>query len=185
MALTSQQPMNDLESSIAAHNNARLQKGCGPLQWHDGLAHDAEVYAHKLAGMNMLQHAHTQGQGENLYMSTSDASFEQAVHAWLDEGTKYQGESIAEGNFSDWGHYSKPAFRSCVLPCILTIADSSVPLARDHSRRHGQGQSPERLYLHRGQILAAGQYGGREALLIQTTRFKYQSGSTACMSIRV
>lgn len=78
---TSQQPMNDLESSIAAHNNARLQKGCGPLQWHDGLAHGAEVYAHKLAGMNMLQHAHTQGQGENLYMSSRDASFEQAVHA--------------------------------------------------------------------------------------------------------
>ncbi|KAK5113036.1 hypothetical protein LTR85_011058 [Meristemomyces frigidus] len=108
MATTiNQQPSNDHENCIASHNNVRTQKGCRPLQWHDGLAHEAETYAQRRASMNKMQHSGAQGQGENLYMSTGDAPFEQAVQSWLGEEKKYRGEMIGEGNFAEWGHFTQ------------------------------------------------------------------------------
>jgi hypothetical protein len=38
-------------------------------------------------------------------MYTGDASFEDAVKAWLGEEKAYNGERIGDGKLADWGHY--------------------------------------------------------------------------------
>jgi len=58
------------------------------------------------------QHSGVDGQGENLFMSTGDASYEQAVQSWLDEEKDYHGEKIGEGDFSEWGHFSQCVWHS-------------------------------------------------------------------------
>lgn len=57
-----------------------------------------------------MEHAGIDGQGENLYMSTGDATYEQAVQAWLGEEKDYGGEKIGEGDFTKWGHFCE----SCI-----------------------------------------------------------------------
>jgi uncharacterized protein YkwD len=98
--------LNDLERGLLSHNNARSSKGVSTLQWDDQLAKQAQTYAQELANKNTMQHSGVNGQGENLYMSTGDASFEDAVKSWLDEEKAYKGEKIGEGNLAAWGHYS-------------------------------------------------------------------------------
>ena len=58
-----------------------------------------------MAEQDKMEHAGVKGQGENLYMSTGDATFDQAVQSWLDEEKSYGGEKIGEGNFAEWGHF--------------------------------------------------------------------------------
>lgn len=150
------EPSGGDASSIAndglnVHNNARKQKGVNDLQWDDSLAKQAEEYAKHLAKKNAMQHSGTDGQGENLYMSTADASFADATQSWLDEERDYNGEKIGEGDFTKWGHFSKsprvgsvdgPA-RFFMYQLAVRCTDgrrSAVCLAQHHPCRHGQGQ---------------------------------------------
>ncbi|KAK3202730.1 hypothetical protein GRF29_154g553185 [Pseudopithomyces chartarum] len=94
-------------AALIAHNDARGQKGVQPLNWDGGLAAEAQDYANTLAASKNLQHSGVQGQGENLFMSSGDASLEDAVRAWLDEEKNYHGEKIGEGDFMSWGHYTQ------------------------------------------------------------------------------
>lgn len=96
---------SDPEGCLHAHNSARSAKGCQELAWDPDLARDAAAYAQRLADKDRMEHAGVQGQGENLYMSTGDARFEQAVRSWLEEEQKYGGERVGEGNFMEWGHF--------------------------------------------------------------------------------
>lgn len=61
-----------------------------------------------------MHHSGVQGQGENLYWSSDDGSFADAVNMWVKEGEKYHGEKIGEGNLADWGHYSE-------LACLVVL----------------------------------------------------------------
>lgn len=67
------------------------------------------------------------GQGENLYMSSGDASLEDAVRAWLDEEKNYHGEKIGEGDFASFGHYSTFSFSFSFFPssCPCSNRDPS------------------------------------------------------------
>lgn len=56
-------------------------------------AWNSEAYAQTLARTGRMEHAPDIGaEGENLYMSTGDAQFEDAVNSWLNEEKKYHGE---------------------------------------------------------------------------------------------
>lgn len=71
-------------------------------------------------------------------MATNDATFEDAVKAWLAEEPKYMGQKIGEGNLADWGHYSKCS-PSIFHFFLLTPPCSAVPMARQHTPWNGKG----------------------------------------------
>ena len=95
------------EGCMKAHNRKRVEKGNSELVWDEELAGKAQAYAEELSAKDTLQHSGMEGQGENLFMSSGDATYQDAVNAWMAEESKYSGEKIGEGDFGDWGHFSK------------------------------------------------------------------------------
>ena len=61
----------------------------------------------RLATSRKAQHSGIEEHGENLYVSIEDASYEDAVQAWLAEESDYDGEKFGEGNSVKYGHFSK------------------------------------------------------------------------------
>lgn len=98
---------HDTERILQLHNLARASRRCKKLEWDSSLAKDAETYAQTLASTGIMEHSGIGAQGENLFVSDGDASFEDAVDSWLNEEKKYHGELIGEGNLADWGHFSE------------------------------------------------------------------------------
>ncbi|KAL5387180.1 hypothetical protein DPSP01_003791 [Paraphaeosphaeria sporulosa] len=98
---------DEQREALTAHNDARAQKNVQPLTWDGNLANDAQGYAQVLADTQDFKHSGVQGQGENLFMSSGDASLADAVRAWLGEEANYHGEKIGEGDFAAWGHYTQ------------------------------------------------------------------------------
>lgn len=110
---------DEQRDALNVHNDARGKKGVQALNWDGNLANDAQGYAQTLADSKELKHSGVNGQGENLFMSSGDASLADAVRAWLGEEANYHGEKIGEGDFMAWGHYSKTLFFS-FLPVLLS-----------------------------------------------------------------
>lgn len=77
------------------------------LTWDDALANDAKKYAQYLADNKKFEHSGVQGQGENLFMSSGNATLTDASRAWLAEKPNYHGEKIPDGNFGSYGHYTQ------------------------------------------------------------------------------
>jgi len=98
---------HDAERPLQLHNLARANRRCKKLEWDENLARDAESYAQTMASTGVVEHSDVGAQGENLFVSTGDASFEDAVDSWLNEEKKYHGEHIGEGNLADWGHFTQ------------------------------------------------------------------------------
>lgn len=96
------------QAALDAHNSARNDVGVTPLVWDDSLASEAQEWADHLVDLGQLEHSGTDGEGENLYMqSGTDSAWVNAVDAWVDEKSKYNGEAISETNYLTFGHYSK------------------------------------------------------------------------------
>lgn len=98
---------HDAERPLQLHNLARASRRCKKLEWDTNLAREAEAYAETLAQTGKLEHSGIGANGENLFISDGDASFEDAVDSWLNEEKKYHGESIGEGHQADWAHFCK------------------------------------------------------------------------------
>ena len=103
---------HDTERPLQLHNLARANRRVKKLDWDNDLAREAESYAQTLAHSGVLQHSTIGSEGENLYMSNGDASFEDAVDSWLNEEKKYHGEHIGQGNLADWEHFSQCVWHS-------------------------------------------------------------------------
>lgn len=102
-------PTQEDNDALKLNNDARARHGLHNLKWNDALAKDAHAYAQKLADANEFKHSGVKGQGENLYMASDNETLSAAVKAWLAEEKNYHGETIPNGNFESYGHYS----RSC------------------------------------------------------------------------
>lgn len=109
----------DQQQALNTQNAGRKQKGLPPLQWDDRLAGAAQAWADNLARrVGHLQHSTSEerpGQGENLFWGEASPGpyrdpFAHAARAWMDEGAKYHGEKIGEGDFAAYGHYSTFSF---------------------------------------------------------------------------
>lgn len=98
-------------------------------------------------------------------MATNDATFEDAVKAWLAEEPKYMGQKIGEGNLADWGHYSK-WWPSDVRSSLLTPFSSAMSMAWQHASWNGKGEDQGWNHLHCGPIYTPGQYHRRQAVLM-------------------
>ena len=89
---------------------ARADAPGGPrpsLTRSNDLAARAQAWANHLAEIGDLKHADSDD-GENLYGSTGEPSFTDAVNAWVAEKKNYHGEKIGEiADFGSVGHYTQ------------------------------------------------------------------------------
>lgn len=100
---------------LDAHNRARAEFGAPNLEWDDGLARQARIWAGILADEGRMRHAsqaERSGAGENLWMGSAggySASF--MVNAFVDEQRHFRPGTFPKvshtGNWRDVGHYTQ------------------------------------------------------------------------------
>ncbi|HET9638115.1 MAG TPA: CAP domain-containing protein [Allosphingosinicella sp.] len=103
------------ERLLALHNRERRATGAAPLAWDPALAAAAASYGPALDRLGKLAHsppATRLGQGENLWMGTSDAySLEEMAGSWAEEKSLFRPGIFPtvsrSGNWSDVGHYTQ------------------------------------------------------------------------------
>ncbi|KAK7722252.1 hypothetical protein SLS64_000788 [Diaporthe eres] len=122
----------DAQKALDAHNAARSDVGTAALVWDDTLASNAQAYGETLVSQygssGTLEHSQISDQGENLYWqvrlsgrrmysayrlkqqqgsSGDDIPMTNAANMWIAEKSEYNGETITESNYMNFGHYSK------------------------------------------------------------------------------
>ncbi len=97
---------DDQQRALDAHNQARAEHGLDGLSWDDGLAGAAQDWANQLPNVGFQ---HSGVGGENLYWSSASSGdvFNNAAGSWINEEPNYHGEAIPDGDFENYGHYSK------------------------------------------------------------------------------
>lgn len=125
----------DALGALKGHNYVRNKLHLPLLTWNTTLARDAQVWANHLAKIDQLVHSTSDqrpGEGENLYfyykyatsviISRSDLTIfsssavrapypmTQGTFAFVSEITKYHNETIPQGDFEGYGHYSKRTY---------------------------------------------------------------------------
>lgn len=110
---------SDAQKALDAHNAARSDVGTAALVWDDTLASNAQEYGETLVSQygsaGTLEHSQVSDQGENLYWQGSsgdDIPMTNAANMWIGEKSEYNGETITESNYMNFGHYSKHYPRS-------------------------------------------------------------------------
>lgn len=97
----------EAEPALQTHNLARANKNVQKLEWDGRLARDAKEYAEMLASTGKLEHSTNETQGENLFVTSAvDATYDDAVLAWMKEQTEYRGEVIGM-DASPYENFSK------------------------------------------------------------------------------
>jgi len=111
--------MSDQDQAVAIHNAARQDANAAhggnrqDLVWDTKLANDAAQWAQHLAAIDSLDHSSDEsrpGEGENLssYSGTNaTASLAIGAQQWANEKSSYSGETIGQGDFEAWGHYTQ------------------------------------------------------------------------------
>ena len=124
---------NFQQEILNAHNKYRQQVNISPLTWSNQLANDAQIWADQLArlGGTRLQHdSNTNGQGENLWLGTSNRfSYTQMVDGWGQEiqylnSTQFNLNTVSStGNWSDVGHYTQIVWKQTKqVGCAISTA---------------------------------------------------------------
>ncbi|KAJ4293577.1 hypothetical protein N0V90_008860 [Kalmusia sp. IMI 367209] len=112
-ATSSSSLTTDQQNALDAHNDARAEVGTADLVWDTTLASDAQTYANKLASSGTFEHSGVSDQGENLYMQYGTSTpLTNAVKAFLDEKSSYNGEAISMTNYMTFGHYTQCVWKS-------------------------------------------------------------------------
>ncbi|KAF7555099.1 hypothetical protein G7Z17_g2439 [Cylindrodendrum hubeiense] len=115
----------DQQSALDAHNAARSAVGNADLVWDAELAAGAQEWATYLVSLGSLEHSGTADLGENLYMQYgTDAPYTNAVAAFVDEKSLYNGEAISETNYLNFGHYTQVVWGT-TTKLGMAIASSS------------------------------------------------------------
>ena len=100
---------------VALHNRERAETGAPPLAWDPALASAAAAYGPALERRGRLAHSPPEsraGQGENLWMGTSDAySLEEMIGSWAAEKRLFTPGAFPEvsrsGHWGDVAHYTQ------------------------------------------------------------------------------
>jgi hypothetical protein len=83
-------------------------------------------WVNHLRPTNSLEHDPNAGAGENIFKgSGSTPSFADACRDWLGEQSKYHGEAAGQGNFADWGHYTRIVWPSTTSVGIASATSAS------------------------------------------------------------
>ncbi|KPM45259.1 hypothetical protein AK830_g1268 [Neonectria ditissima] len=103
----------DQQAALDAHNAARSAVGNPDLVWDATLASGAQEWATHLVSLGTLEHSGADGLGENLYMQYgTDSPYANAVAAFVEEKSSYNGETISESNYMTFGHYTQVIWKS-------------------------------------------------------------------------
>ncbi|KAK7429801.1 hypothetical protein QQZ08_003646 [Neonectria magnoliae] len=103
----------DQQAALDAHNAARSAVGNPDLVWDAALASGAQEWATHLVSLGTLEHSSSEGLGENLYMQYgTDNPYANAVAAFVEEKSSYNGETISETNYLTFGHYTQVIWKS-------------------------------------------------------------------------
>ncbi len=97
----------DIANMLLRNNEIRQEVFSGsPIYWSDALALSAQSHADTIAATGKLEHSQS-GYGENLYVSFSSASYEDAVNSWYEEKVYYDyaGNSCTAGQ--ECAHYTQ------------------------------------------------------------------------------
>lgn len=155
VALTGfQSRLGSFESRLlAGHNQARSEYGMGHLDWDDGLASDAQVWADHLARSGRFEHSpNTPGaelQGENLWIGTAGAfTPEDMVGLWVAERQYFRRgvfpNNSLSGNVADVSHFTQIVWHNTRrVGCALAEnAKEEVLVCRYSSPGNIRGQQP-------------------------------------------
>ncbi|KAJ9504085.1 hypothetical protein H2202_000141 [Exophiala xenobiotica] len=95
----------DQQQALDIQNKGRANKGIKPLQW-DGVCTRKLRNANNVGHMQHSTSAERPDQGENLFWGWASPGpykdpYTHAAQGWMNEGAKYHGEAIGQGNLSD------------------------------------------------------------------------------------
>jgi hypothetical protein len=120
----------DQTNSLILHNKARGAVKVPPVGWDFSLQAAAQAYANQMAKSGTLAHSPLSSrpnQGENLayVYSTSTINFPISVgtQAWIDEKSSYKGDTIPNGDFGAYGHYTQIVWNTTTRVGIATASD--------------------------------------------------------------
>jgi hypothetical protein len=127
---------------LAAHNQARAEKGLPPLQWSASLAAAAQPWARTVAGDGKLRHsdkATRPGQGENIWMGTSEFyDLEHMMARFVDEKRVFRPGTFPKvsttGKWEDVAHYTQIIWPATTeVGCALATANDRDALVCRYS----------------------------------------------------
>ncbi|KAI7787377.1 scp-like extracellular protein [Diaporthe eres] len=122
----------DAQKALDAHNAARSDVGTAALVWDETLASNAQAYGETLVSQygssGTLEHSQISDQGENLYWQGSsgdDIPMTNAANMWIAEKSEYNGETITESNYMNFGHYTQVVWKDTSKVGIAAVSDGS------------------------------------------------------------
>ncbi len=94
--------------AVTRHNEIRAEVYSDhALVWSDTVAASAQEHADYLATIGTLEHSST-SYGENLYASSLDATYLDAINSWYEEKSEFNFDTkTCYGEWYDCGHYTQ------------------------------------------------------------------------------
>ena len=102
-----QSEAEDIDKMLQINNQIRQEVSVTtPIAWSPSIALSAQSHADTIAASGAMEHSQS-GYGENLYVSFSSASYEDAINSWYEEKIYYDytGNSCAAGE--ECTHYTQ------------------------------------------------------------------------------
>lgn len=111
--LASVDPMAFRTTIVDVHNRERRLVGTRPLQWDEGLAEEAAVWAGTLAASGRFEHdPSNEDHGENLWMGTRGYyTLRQMITGWSEEKSHLRGMRSWEDDHHKVGHYTQMVWK--------------------------------------------------------------------------
>ncbi|KAI3396629.1 hypothetical protein diail_11883 [Diaporthe ilicicola] len=123
---------SDAQKALDAHNAARSDVGTAALVWDTTLATHAQEYGETLVSQygsaGTLEHSSVSDEGENLYWQGSsgdDIPMTNAANMWIGEKSEYNGETITESNYMNFGHYTQVVWKDTSKVGIAAVSDGA------------------------------------------------------------
>ena len=89
---------NEMRNDLYSH---------APMHWNSTLASSAQSYANILANNGSFEHSGISGYGENLFWSSKESSYLDAVNAWYSESAYYNFSTQQCQTGKVCGHYTQ------------------------------------------------------------------------------
>lgn len=97
----------DITSMLSRNNEIRAEVFTGSeLEWNVGIAASAQEHADYLGRNNLFEHS-SSGYGENVYASSRDASYVDAVNSWYSEKSDFNVNTKTCNTGEQCGHYTQ------------------------------------------------------------------------------
>lgn len=109
---------NSIEKQwLAAHNKYRRELRLPALKWSESLERGARAWAKSLTEARAFKHSGVSGQGENLWIGTSNRfTPTQMIDSWGSEKRNFKYGKFPNvsrtGNWTDVGHYTQIIWRN-------------------------------------------------------------------------